>query len=370
MTNEPKITLKVKVDNILQMISNKVTSWSNTPSNDKYPSEKLVKDSLDGKANLSHNHDDRYYTESEIVDFLNKKIDLDCEFINGWWNSNQTYNLRGKSVKDLNTLRRDGKKFIYKVPDFSDMNYDNNELYLKMETSNSTYGVVGKLYYNENTIYVRDAKTLFMNKYLLIEHIQDGNFDKYYILDIFNIFHNHNDVYYTKSEILDDYSTDTQYASAKLIHKYLETKEDTSNKVTSMTAISTDDEYPSAKCVYDKIEERIDDVFGYIPQDLRAMAYEDNVDGYVGAVALSNDYDDLDNKPTIPTATSDLTNDGDDGTNPFLTEHQSLGNYVQKSQTNGLLKNDGTIVQSGTGANNWATGNHTSPICKTRKGIE
>ena len=54
-----------------------------------------------------------------------------------------------------------------------------------------------------------------------------------------------------------------------------------------------------------------------------------------------------------------MTNDGDDGTNPFLTEHQSLGNYVQKSQTNGLLKNDGTIVQSGTGANNWATGNHT-----------
>lgn len=66
MTDEPKITLKVKVDNILQMISNKVTTWSNTPSNDNYPSEKLVKDSLDGKANLSHNHDDRYYTESEI----------------------------------------------------------------------------------------------------------------------------------------------------------------------------------------------------------------------------------------------------------------------------------------------------------------
>lgn len=200
MTDEPKITLKVKVDNILQMISNKVTSWSNTPSDDNYPSEKLVKDSLDGKANLSHNHDDRYYTESEIVDFLNKKIDLDCEFINGWWNSTTINSLKGKSVKDLNTLRRDGKKFIYKVPDFSDMG-DDRELYLSLETSNSTYGVVGKLYYNENTIYVRDAKTLFMNKYLLIEHIQDGTFDKYYVLDIFNIFHNHNDVYYTKSEI-------------------------------------------------------------------------------------------------------------------------------------------------------------------------
>ena len=52
MTDEPKITLKVKVDNILQMISNKVTSWSNTPSDDNYPSEKLVKDSLDNKASI------------------------------------------------------------------------------------------------------------------------------------------------------------------------------------------------------------------------------------------------------------------------------------------------------------------------------
>lgn len=54
MTDEPKITLKVKVDNIFQMISNKVTSWSQTPSNDKYPSEKLVKDNLDLKENLSN----------------------------------------------------------------------------------------------------------------------------------------------------------------------------------------------------------------------------------------------------------------------------------------------------------------------------
>lgn len=52
MTDETKITLKVKVDNILQMISNKVTSWSNTPSDDNYPSEKLVKDSLDNKASI------------------------------------------------------------------------------------------------------------------------------------------------------------------------------------------------------------------------------------------------------------------------------------------------------------------------------
>lgn len=261
MTDEPKITLKVKVDNIIQMISNKVTSWSNTPSNDNYPSEKLVKDSLDGKANLSHNHDDRYYTESEIVDFLNKKIDLDCEFINGWWNSTTINSLKGKSVKDLNTLRRDGKKFIYKVPDFSDMG-DDRELYLSLETSNSTYGVVGKLYYNENTIYVRDAKTLFMNKYLLIEHIQDGTFDKYYVLDIFNIFHNHNDVYYTKSEI--------------------------DNKIITDISGLTDNQ----------------------------------------RLLFSGSYNDLTNKPTIPSNTSDLNNDSG-----FITDSQVINDDICNYKT-------------------------------------
>ena len=46
--------------------------------------------------------------------------------------------------------------------------------------------------------------------------------------------------------------------------------------------------------------------------------------------------------PSIPSKTSDLTNDGD-GTNAFLTQHQSLSNYVQKSSTTGLVKNDGSI---------------------------
>ena len=44
--------------------SNKVTSWSATTSDTKYPSEKLVKDSLDDKANSSHTH-----TVSQISDF-------------------------------------------------------------------------------------------------------------------------------------------------------------------------------------------------------------------------------------------------------------------------------------------------------------
>lgn len=44
--------------------SNKVTSWSGTVTDTHYPSEKLVKDSLDGKAASSHTH-----TKSQITDF-------------------------------------------------------------------------------------------------------------------------------------------------------------------------------------------------------------------------------------------------------------------------------------------------------------
>ncbi|WP_304094738.1 hypothetical protein [Methanobrevibacter ruminantium] len=81
-----------------------------------------------------------------------------------------------------------------------------------------------------------------------------------------------------------------------------------------------------------------------------------------GAVALSNDYDDLDNKPLIPENISDLNNDSDfittsetvgliknDGsidTTRYLSQHQDLSNYLQKSNVNGLVKNDGGIDQT------------------------
>lgn len=55
-------------------------------------------------------------------------------------------------------------------------------------------------------------------------------------------------------------------------------KEDSSNKVTSISDLSTDTQYPSAKVVFDELE---------LKQD--------------AADAFSGDYEDLTNKPTIPT---------------------------------------------------------------------
>ena len=42
-----------------------------------------------------------------------------------------------------------------------------------------------------------------------------------------------------------------------------------------------------------------------------------------------------------------------------LANIPSLTNYVQKSSTTGLIKNDGTIMSGGTGSSNYAIGNHT-----------
>lgn len=78
----------------------------------------------------------------------------------------------------------------------------------------------------------------------------------------------------------------------------------------------------------------------------------------LSTVATTGDYDDLLDKPSIPSSSSDLSdgsdlvkksstsgllkNDGSVDTNSYLTS-LSLSNYVQKSSTTGLLKNDGTV---------------------------
>ena len=107
-------------------------------------------------------------------------------------------------------------------------------------------------------------------------------------------------------------------------------------KVTSWSSTPSDNNVASEKLIKDSLDNKIgkSSTVGLIKND-----------GTVDTTSYSTfngNYNNLTNKPTIPTKTSDLTNDGD-GTNAFITQHQSLTNYVQKSSTNGLLKNDGTV---------------------------
>ena len=49
--------------------------------------------------------------------------------------------------------------------------------------------------------------------------------------------------------------SNSKYATEKLVKDSLDTKENTSNKVTSISSSSTDAQYPSAKTVFDAINE-------------------------------------------------------------------------------------------------------------------
>lgn len=60
----------------------------------------------------------------------------------------------------------------------------------------------------------------------------------------------------------------------------------------------------------------------------------------LATVATSGSYNDLTNKPTIPTKTSDLTNDSG-----FLTQHQDISGKVDKVTGKGLSTNDYTTAE-------------------------
>ena len=209
-------------------------------------------------------------------------------------------------------------------------------------------------------------------------------------------------------------------------------------KVTSWSGTVSDSNVPSEKLVKNSLDDKIgkSSTSGLVKNDgtidtssyLTSSALSNYMqksstsglmknDGTVDTTSystFSGSYNDLSGKPTIPTKTSDLTNDGD-GTNVFvknndsrltdartptshthgnLTNDGKLGTtsgkpvitttggaittgsfgtgsgtfaegnhthsgYISTSSTTGLVKNDGTIMTSGTGSTNYAAGNHT-----------
>lgn len=83
---------------------------------------------------------------------------------------------------------------------------------------------------------------------------------------------------------------------------------------------------------------------GYLLNTLKLNISQSSAKGKNVVVNSTTGFIDFEDKPTIPSSSSDLS-DGSD--------------LVKTSSTTGLLKNDGGVMQSGTGASNWAVGNHT-----------
>lgn len=156
-------------------------------------------------------------------------------------------------------------------------------------------------------------------------------------------------------------------------------KEKKSNKVTSLSSSSTNTQYPSAKAVYDAINDLdiggegsyINDYYFDSTTNEIVLDYTNDGSGSGGggssggsSVDIVTNWEQTTSNEKVPSeklvkdsldSKSDITHTH----SQYLTEHQSLTNYVQKSSTVGLLKNDGSVMTGGTGSSNYAIGNHT-----------
>lgn len=105
--------------------------------------------------------------------------------------------------------------------------------------------------------------------------------------------------------------------------------EDSTNKVTTLTASSTDVQYPSAKVVYDSLENKVTKETG---KGLSENDYTDTdkakVDG-LATVASTGDYDDLINTPTIPEQIQSDWNQSDTTAKDFIKNKPTIVNPVQ-----------------------------------------
>lgn len=122
------------------------------------------------------------------------------------------------------------------------------------------------------------------------------------------------------------------------------------NKVTSLSVSSTNSQYPSAKCVYDAIETAkgliptktsdLNNDSGFVNATQAANAAPvQSVNGQTGTVTLdADDVGALPDTTSIPTKTSDLQNDGADGTSTYIETNElaavaTSGNYSDLNGT-------------------------------------
>ena len=112
--------------------------------------------------------------------------------------------------------------------------------------------------------------------------------------------------------------SDSNYPSEKLVKDSLDTKQSIANKVTSWSSTVSDDKYPSEKLTKDSL-----DLKENAANKVSAWSNETSDVHYPTEKLVKDSLDLKLESSDLPTKTSDLTNDGD-GTNPFLTEHQSL----------------------------------------------
>ena len=161
--------------------------------------------------------------------------------------------------------------------------------------------------------------------------------------------------------------TDKVNLKVDVVTPLKETFEQKSKKKSSWSSTTSDDNYPSEKLVKDSLDDKVDKVSGkglssedYTSEEKTKLngiengANKTTVDSSLSSSSTNPVQNKviqgaLDNKAdssSVPTKTSDLTNDGEDGTNEFVSTDDSRlsDSRTPKSHTHGNISNSGTLI--------------------------
>ena len=311
-----------------------VTSWNSTLSDEKVPSEKLSKNSLDGKAPTSHASSANTYGLGSTSNYGHVKT------VNGLTQSSHSDGTalsayQGKVLKDAIDAKPDSSDIPTKT---SDLTNDSNYI-----STSTTSGLIK----NDGTIDTTSYSTFsgsyndLSNKPTIPSKISDLTNDSDFI-----------EKSSTSGLVKNDGTIDT---SAYITSASLPVIQ------TSWGSTTSDEKVASEKLVKTSLDDKL-------PSHLGSQAQKPLITGSDGAIQLgsfgtsSGTFAEGNHTHSNYISTSStqglIKNDGTIDTNSYLTS-SALSNYVQKSNTSGLLKNDGSVMTSGTGASNYSAGNHT-----------
>ncbi len=145
--------------------------------------------------------------------------------------------------------------------------------------------------------------------------------------------------------------TVTKGATFLTAHQDISGKEDKSNKVTSWSSTTTDTHYPSEKLVKSALDGKASSSHTHTKAQITDFPS-------LATVATSGSYADLSNTPTIPSKTSQLTNDSGFITGSYLPI--SGGTLTGNLSLNQYLKINAWSEYGSGSADFWYNGNNTS----------
>ena len=229
--------------------SKKKSSWSQTPSDDNYPSEKLTKDSLDSKENSSNKitswsnttTDGHYPSEKLVKDSLDNKVDK----VNGKGLSTEDYTSAEKTK--LNGIETGATKTII---DSALSGTSENPVQNKVIKS----ALDGKADDSDLNNYILTSKILTDIDSAVDNTQVIGAYEMQQVVeDLKGQVPTGVELQANKKSSWSGTPNDTNYPTEKLVKDSLDDKLDDSQLVTSITNLSDNAHIPSAKAVYDYV---------------------------------------------------------------------------------------------------------------------